>query len=433
MSILIFSIIFVPLSLILASWIAARGDRSFLLASVIGSWLMLGFLVAFVNTWMPFSGGGDDKNYYYLADPPISSLADALDLGRFAGLMEQPGYPWLLSLLNALTGHDLLVYKLVNLFFLILLALTWYRIGLALESARFARFMMVGVLCLTPLWYYCFFLLKDMTITLLQSFFVLTVVHIWSAPRIPSIVGASIFSLALLIFRTPLLVQNAAVLLGSLTSKALALGVRGRRLAPLLVAVLTVVAAIPVVTNPEIMVLFGIYTEHRVIGSASMFESSVFSGASTEINRSLFPFIYLFSETAGLNPLAWETLDSSWLRGALALPWIFLVVPFLFLGIRWLLCVPYGVQPAKGLVARLRQSRVITTPWSAIAFFVLGSFGISWMVGDTTRWRIPDMPFIVAIAMAGWYYTSPRLRRQILVLWICGAGMLFALFYMFRV
>lgn len=429
---LIFLIFFFPLSLLLARLTAARGDRGFLLACVIIAWLTLAPLVALVNIWMPFSDGGDDKNYYLLADPPISSLADALDLGRFAGLMEQPGYPWLLSLLNALTGHDLLVYKLLNLFLLILLALTWYRIGLALESARFARLMLVGIICLTPLWYYFFFLLKDLLIALLQSYFVLTVVKIWSVPRIPSLAGAAVSCLALLALRTPLLVQNAAVLLGAVTSKAFARGVRGPRLAPHLVAVLSVVAAIPVVTNPETMLLFGIYTEHRIIGSAEMLDSADLHGAGSEMNRALFPLLYLFSETAGLSPQAWRVFDSSWLRGVLALPWIALVVPFFILGLRWLLHVPDGVQPAKGVVARLRQSRVISTPWSVIALFFLGSFGISWMVGDTTRWRIPDMPFIAAIALAGWCYMSPSLRRQILMLWIITSGVLFASFYMLR-
>lgn len=432
MSELIFLLLFVPLSLFLANLTAGRGDRGFLVAIVIGSWLTLGPLVAFVNKWRPFSGGGDDENYYALADSPINSLADALDLGRFSGFVEQPGYPWLLSLVNALAGHELLVYKLLNLFFLILLALTWYRIGLILESTRFARLMMLGILCLTPLWYYFFFLLKDLLIALLQSYFVLTVVKIWSIPRIQFFAGAAFSSLILITLRVPLLIQNAAVLLGALASKAFTRGVHGRRLAPLLVTVLIMVVAIPIVTNPETMLQLGIDAEHRVIGSAAMFEIADLLGDSSQMNRALFPLLYLLSETGGLSPQAWHSSDSSWLRGVLALPWIALVVPFFIVGLGWLLRVPDGVQPAKGLVSRLRQSRIITTPWSAIAVFVLLSFGISWTIGDTTRWRMPDMPCITAIAFAGWCYTSPSVRRLILILWILGASMLFMFYYLLR-
>ncbi|WP_161568872.1 hypothetical protein, partial [Exiguobacterium sp. SH5S13] len=136
-------------------------------------------LTALVNMWLPFSGSGDDENYFYLANTTINSVEEAFDLTRFTGLMEQPGYPFLLSIISIFSGPDLLAYKLFNLCLLILLALAWYRIAALAESREFGRVVLISILCLTPLWYYCFFLLKDLTITLLQSLFLLGLVQQW--------------------------------------------------------------------------------------------------------------------------------------------------------------------------------------------------------------------------------------------------------------
>ncbi|MBU1962835.1 MAG: hypothetical protein KJ675_16880 [Gammaproteobacteria bacterium] len=438
MSLLIFLIVFVPITLLIALCAAGRGDRSYLFYSTLGAWLFLGALVVVVNAWQPFSemqdhGGSDDHDYFFLAGHSfIGSWGELFDLQMFIDIMEQPGYPWLLSLLSFMLGHELLVYKFMNLFFLILLAIIWYRIGLTLESSQFGRRMMLLILFLTPLWYYVFFLLKDMSIALLQSLFVLAVVQIWSVPRARSIFSASYSSFGLLLFRTPLILQNATVLIGALTSKVFARGVRGGILAPLLVGLSLLAIAVPVVMNPQVMMLFGINAEHRVIGSSAMLESSALIGERSEMNRALFPLLYLFSETTGLNPQSWRQFGSSWLRGVLALPWIFLLIPFFLLGLRWLLLPPRGAHHAKGLLAHLRQSRMFATPWSVVLLFVATSVAISWTVGDSTRWRIPDMPMVAAIAMAGWTYCGRTLRQQVLLVWIGGATMLFVLYFLLR-
>jgi hypothetical protein len=430
--VLIFLAVFVPLSLLLAGRAAASGDRVFLVTRVTGVWVCLAPLVAIVHNWLPFSGGGDDEKYFAFAEPPIRSLSDALDLTRFVGAMEQPGYPWLLSSLNALTGHDLLVYKLFNLFLLILLALTWYRIGLNLDSRKFARSVMVAVLLLTPLWYYAFFLLKDMAITLLQSVFLLATIRIWSAARAAPMFAAGWSTFALLLFRTPLVLHNAAVLVGAYALKAAARRARGSRFAPLLLGALLVAFAAPVVTDTQFMMRFGIYAEHRIIGSTILESGTNVYGAGATLNRAHFPLLYLVSETAGLSPQMWVVRDSKWLRGVLAFPWIFLIVPLALLGLRWLAGAPVGVSPAGSLLARVRQSRAVATPWSAVLLFVVVSGAISWTVGDTTRWRLPDMPMITAVAVAGWYYTRPRLRQNALIAWGGGSVAAFALVHMVR-
>jgi hypothetical protein len=220
--------------------------------------------------------------------------------------------------------------------------------------------------------------------------------------------------------------------MGSLFAKALAVGAPGRKLIPLVLGLLITISLIPVVTNPEIMMLFGVYTDHRVVGSSAMVETTSTIGADSNINRSIFPLLYILSETSGLSPESWVKLDSSWLRGILALPWIFLVVPFFVSGCFKLFRVRSDTISQRGVLNKFRQSKIVSTPWSAVLLFIIVSIAISWIVGDTTRWRIPDMPFIAAISSFGWFNTKPSKRYQILLLWITMAGFLFLLYYLLR-
>jgi hypothetical protein len=427
-----FLIIFVPISILAALKTAGPGDKHYLIKLVVGTWLTLGPVVALVNAWMPFSGGGDDFTYYQLASKSINSIAEIFNFSRFAGLMEQPGYPWILSLLHSFTGHDLLAYKFLNLFFFILLALTWYRIGLLLETRLFARRMIMVVLMLTPLWFYIFILRKDMSITLLQSFFLMTAIQIWSGAKLKPVFGFSLSTLALILLRTSLIVQNGAVLMGSLTLRAYARGARGRKLMPFFIGALLLIGFFPIVINPKIMELFGIYSEQRLIGSAAMIERGLQLGARSEMNRLLFPLVYLFSETAGLTQQAWSEMGERWLRGLLALPWIFVLVPFFLLGIVKTFQAPTSSKEKLNRMAGIRASRFVATPWSAVVMFVLSSIAISWVVGDTTRWRIPDMPMVAAIALLGWSWTSPSRRKTIWIVWFLGSAGIFALYYSLR-
>lgn len=426
--------VFTLLSLGMA-FLAARGrERAFLWRTVLLAWLALGLLTALVNDWLPFSGAGDDESYFYLANPPIDSLSNLFDLTGFVGFMEQPGYPWLLSLLNAFTGHDLLAFKLLNLCFLILLAITWYRIATLLESPDFAQTVMVSILLLTPLWYYVFVLLKDMTITLLQSLFLLGLVELWrrNGLRPWLLIGAATF--ALIEFRTGLVLQNSAVLMGAVMLKSLgrSRNVRSWRIVGLILGGGVVTGLFALGSDPEAMARLGIYAQHRILGSDEMLESVRVHHEASMMNRELFPLLYLFSETAGLSPQTWAQFDAAWLRGVLALPWIFFVVPFFLLGLFWLTQVPHGMPRGKGLIVRLQNSRLVASPWGALLLFVLSTVAISWQLGDTTRWRMPDMPVIATIAMAGWYYAVRRTRYQVLVSWVAGAGCLFAMFYLLR-
>lgn len=429
-SIFVSMFFFMGISLIAAVLVADNRDRAFLFNTVLAAWLMLATLTALINGWLPFSGEGDDSGYYDLVSSSGASFDRLLDFGRFAGEMEQPGFPMLLSLIGIFVTPDLLSYKMLNLCVLILTALTWYRIASLLESSKFGRVVFVIILLLTPLWYYVFFLLKDLTIALLQSVFLLALVRNWQRNTPGSWLLMGVATFGLLPFRTFLVLQNGFVLAAALALKSF--GRKSGSHISIVLGATFVAGLLAIASNQAFMNELGVFSEHRIIGSQEMRESVGAIQESSEMNRALFPLLYLFSETAGLNPRTWEVHDFALLRGVLAVPWIFLVVPFFLVGLHWLFRSQPDALPGVGMVARLHRTRFVATPWGVLALFVLSMMAISWIVGDTTRWRISDMPVIATIASAGWTFAAHRIRQQILTLWVVGGASLFLLFYSLR-
>jgi len=425
-ALLVSVLLFIPLALAAAYYVSAPADRRYLARLVLLGWLLVGLLTALVNDWAPFSGGGDDEDYFRLASQPHRTVSDLLDISRFQGVMEQPGYPWLLSILNLVVEPDLLVYKLANLLVLTLVALTWYRIGFVLGDRGLGRAMAAGTLMLTPLWFYVFVLRKDLVIVLLQSLFLLGLVQQWRQNRWGAWLLLGTATLLLLPFRTPLVLQNAAVATGSAILASAKSGRSKRRFWSLLLAIPVIAGLLAAAADPSILQFFGVFAEHRVVGSDAMWRTVEEGGEASTMKRALFPLIYLFSETSGLNPKTWIEFRPESLRGALALPWIFLVVPMFLRGIRWLAKRPIDWRRHSGLFGALRNSRFMATPWAVLSIFVLSSAAISWTVGDATRWRLPDMPVILAIAVAATYYGSPGVNTRTVALWSASLIVLFS-------
>jgi len=413
----LFIIIFFPLSLFIGKRCAATGDDYFLIRTLVSSWVLFIPLIALINEIMPFTGGGDDLSYYEISDYQITSVEQVFDFSHFMGLMEQPGYPWILYILNNVVGHDLLAFKAFNFFILLLLSLTWYRIGLVLEGPKFARRILVLILLFTPLWFYTFFLLKDIIITLLQSLFLLAAVQFWVQPRMRHLISISISIFILIFFRTPLVLQNLVVFVGGNMIKNFDSQKSSNGLIRFILSMIPIALLYPIVTNPSIMLSLGIFSEHRVINTNAIVEISEIISEGSQINRSLFPFLYLLIETVGFNKQAWVTLDAAWLRGLLAIPWIIIGIPFFILGLFKLFRPRADLQLGSGTIKSLKLVRVISTPWILLLVFVLTSIAISWNVGDTTRWRITDFPIIGAIALNGWMNTNRDLRKFILFCW----------------
>ena len=116
----------------------------------------------------------------------------------------------------------------------------------------------------------------------------------------------------------------------------------------------------------------------------------------------------------------------------MAIPWIFFGVPFFVIGMRWLFRCDTRAGSGGSLFLRIGQLRVVTGAWGGIVLFILAYFAVSWQVGDTTRWRLPDMPAMATVALAGWMYGAPRSRDLILRFWITGIGTLLAVYYAVR-
>lgn len=432
-AILVSLLVFLPLSLAVAYYVAAPGDRRYLAILACLCWLVLGPLTGLVNEWSPFSGEAlDDENYFSLASQPARSMAEIIDLSRFEGAMEQPGYPWLLSLLNLLVAPDLLVYKLFNLLVLTLLAIVWYRIGVVLGDRGFGRAMAVGVLILTPLWFYVFVLRKDLVIVLLQSLFVLGLVLQWQRNRWQAWFLVIAATLLLLPLRTPLVLQNSAVAIGSVLVFSVAQGKLLRTLPRMVILIAVVAGSLVVASDPTILQAFGVFTEHRVIGSEAMLHTIERAGDESTMKRFLFPALFLLSDTSALNPRSWAEMDLDALRGVLTLPWIFFFVPLFLLGTGWLAKPPADVDHVPhGFFKAIRASRAINTAWGVLAVFILSSAAVSWTVGDATRWRLSDMPAMMAIAVAAAYYGRQKVNVNTVSFWSASLVVFFSI-YAFR-
>lgn len=430
MGILVSLLLFLPLSLWVAYNTACKGDRAALIRLVSLAWIIMTPLLVFVNAAIPFTGGGDDETYYLLAATPIDGFSEYFNFSKFSHEMDQPGYAWILHLLNAITGQNLLALKLINLFFLILLALIWYRLGLLLESRRFAIRVAVVILCLTPLWYYVFFLLKDLTIVLIQSAMLLLSVQIWHQTRFRSLALFIALGGILTLFRLPVVMQSGAVLAGSLVAKGFVQKADRKYLFSITLVALTLTFGLIVLTDPKILYELGITSLARVYGTVEFNELMDNVTAQGGVRTITYVVNYLFTETSGMTIAAWEQLDAFWLRGLLSLPWLYFLFPFFLLGIWELTRISPSIQRESSPFSKLLQRKFLSTPWNSVVLFVLTSFYISWTTGDATRWRIPDMPMIAAIAVLGWSYSTSRSRANTVLMWIVSAGMFFATYYL---
>jgi len=153
----------------------------------------------------------------------------------------------------------------------------------------------------------------------------------------------------------------------------------------------------------------------------------------SSVNRVLFPVIYLFTEISTFNAAAWRVLDATWVRGILAVPWILLGIPALMLGFVGLLKQPTQQGRADRSSFRFRESRMVSSPWAVVVAFIVISMMTSWIVGDTTRWRLSDMPALLAVAVSATSSFSKRRIFALTALWILCLGTAFALVALLRI
>ena len=412
-------------SLFVARLVAVPELKNFALRIHVISFSALFLTIAIVNFWIPFSNGGDDTDYFYTVDI-AQNWSEVLSPSIFSRYYAQPGFAILLNAMNLAFQPDLLAFKALNLVFFLLIVHLWMRVVAEIENVSLARRYAYFCVLLTPLWFYFFFLLKDLLIALLLSLFVLGAVKAWKTPSAWSPWLLQILAvLALLPLRAPLAGQALAVIVIVAVSRGLGRGTWKTKVSIVVMTAAGFAAIAWVATNPNFLGGLGVSDEGRVLGSDSMQERAVSMAGGSSINRALFPLLYLMSEVSGLNPDTWRSLDSVWLRGLLAIPWIFAVVPLVPIALLWLVrrSSVAGLPQRRG--SHLADLRIVATPWVVVVALVVTSALVAWIVGDTTRWRLADMPAILAIVVgASGAYPKGRFVR-IVVLWTLSISVLF--------
>ena len=428
MTSIIVSIFLISMSQYVVTIIIDRHERSFVSYQVLKAWFILIPVLIIVHLKFPFIGGHDDQAYYEWSATSLRNINDIFDLTRFSQDAQQPGYLWLLSVVNFIFGQNLFVYKMINLFFFIVLIPIWYRIGSVLETQEYGNKVAQIFIYLTPLWFYSFFVLKDMVIVLLQSLFVLGMILNTAENRIKHWALIIISTILIIPFRTQLLLINVGVISGA--SIVLAIKTRQRKkIIIMALSAITVYGMLYISTNSDYMSKFGIYSIYRVIGTQEFVDVLKSNINKMESNIVAFTIKYFLSETSGLNVSFYENFTAYTLRGMLAIPWILLGVPFFVKGLVELFKKNNSLERRTN---RLASTTAFTPAWSIILIYLMGYFFLSLIAGDTTRYRMPDIPVLAIIAVFGWISSSAKGRAQILELWVISTLSLYSLLKMYE-
>lgn len=384
-----------------------REDRTNVLALVCFAWVSLSLLLFLCNDSIPFTQDDDDVTYYLMTVSASSLDYDIFSMAKHAGYYDQPGYSFLLNLIFLIVEDSLYSFKLFNLALYVLLIPIWYRISYELKGSDFGKTTAVGVLFLFPLWYYTFFLLKDMMIVFLHSIFLLGIVYDVINARFRGIFLAFISTFLLIFFRIHLVIIHVLVFLCSYTLVSLRSVSQNKRVIANSVAMLIFFGILMVAASSDLLYSFGIESKNRVLFEHEMMTLGEQLGERSYINRMLFPLLYLLSETSGFNAGTWEQFDSKWLRGLLAIPWIIFGVPFFVMGIVSLLTDRKKVLEDVNL----------QNAWVVLFVFLAGYLMLSWIVGSTTRWRVADFPILGLLACYGWTNQNLKHKWYYLLLW----------------
>lgn len=469
------------------AWMVAGRTRILFPLVLLYAALAYGVILTFVDGWAPFAGGGDDSGYFLASQVRLSG-AGWFDFNQFP-TFGQGGYPLMLAWVYQLTGASTYAYKAVNLFLYLLLAILWFRIGDEMGGRRAGWAFAISVLLGTPLWMYWMFILKDMTIVLLQSVFLLGAVRLAKGRGgLRTWVPIAVGTVLLIPFRVYLVILHAAV---TVVTAVMAGRQSGRRKATLLTGAAVLLGGLMYLGgNQATLTAFGAggdkrsldYETVRGVSEAYADQRSKFSGP---VGTVMFPLAYVFGETSGLRiggtgggAVSGDIQRPVVMVGGLsALPWIFFGSPLLFYAVwhmlrrpvrrllrqdrppGWAMRAPRAViLPAGGssgwgrepggtavavrpVVSAAAPAAVapatVAAPaaesgvggWLPLLVFLALYAVIAWLVEDTTRWRMPAFPVMTALAAQGWLWLRPRGRILIVGGWATSLAVLFTLYY----
>jgi hypothetical protein len=393
----------------------------------------------FVNEEFPFSGAGDDKDYFDASVRPLNGIDEWLNLRQFKGTHEQGGYPLLLSWIHQFSGGSLFHRKAMNLGFFLLLAPVWYEIGRVIGGRRLAFVFATGVLLCTPLWFYWVFLLKDIVIVFLQSLLLLGLVNVLSGTRSARGYCIVVLSTVLLIpFRSLLTLLNGAALVAASFLRG-----RDQKIASvpakLLIACVLVGALIVVGRNATTLEIFGVAGENRTLSYNSVKEQIALGSEVQEVylsNPIKFTLVYLVGEVAAFNPQSWRSLNAELIRSVTMVPWVYFGLPFFLIG-AWSIAFNRKAWFKNGKLRNVRDWKPkmdgSELPDRACLMLLLGFVAgyalVSWLSGDTTRWRMPSMPPMIAVAGFAWCSMRGTTRFHLLVGWFMALSVALVVYY----
>jgi hypothetical protein len=407
--------------------VAGKRDGGRLCIAVVVVGIFFLSVLWLVDETIPFVGGGDDKDYFNVSKRSFDSVSDWFDLRQFQRTHEQAGYPLLLSWVHQFVGGSLYHRKALNVFFFLMLALVWFGIGRHIGGRRLGFVYASGVLLTTPLWFYWIFLFKDMVITFLQSVFILGLIQSLLHRSVARGYGLVVLSTVLTIpFRSNLALVNLAALAGAVFLRT---GSKRSWKSTFLKVAMTggiILSILIAGRNPEILHQLGVTGEHRSLDQESVQAEFAFRGRSRSAQLTyalMFPFLYLMGEVVAFNPRSWEEGGAKLIRGLSMVPWIYVGVP-LFVAGTWMI-VGQQRPRARGVhMSAGKAENPLTDPVRperahllVLLMFVLIYAGVAWVSADTTRWRMPAMPSMVAIAGFAWVTMNEQQRFGMLLGW----------------
>jgi hypothetical protein len=394
----------------------------------------------FVNEAFPFTTLGDDQAYFDASVRTLSGVGEWFDLRQFQDTHAQAGYPLLLSWVHQFCGRSLFDRKALNLSFFLLLAPVWYEIGRAIGGRRVAFAFATAVLLCTPLWFYWLFLLKDIVIVFLQSLLLLGLVNVLSGARGTRGYGIVLLSTVLIIpFRSFLALLNGVLLFAASLLPAGAAKRTGR---PGRMAIACVVIGMLFVFDrtPGMKEALGVHDETGSHNYSSLGTQIAERGEEADpklSNPMWFTLVYFVAEVGAFNPESYRSIDSELIRAVTMIPWIYFGLPLFLTGV-WtilfkrsagftpprVLSAQGGHSKTDGIAARPRRVCLLL-----LVAFVAGYTLISWITGDTTRWRMPSLPPMIAIAAFAWCSMSSSNRNLLLTAWGVAVSIAFVGYY----
>jgi hypothetical protein len=388
-------------------------------------------ILYFMNDTLPFTGGGDDTNYYMASLKEFATASDWFNFKQFH-THDQPGYPMVLTWLNQFVGESLYLRKVINVEAFILLVVVWYGIGIEIGGVRVGQIFAMGVLLATPLWYYWMFVLKDMIIILLQSTFLYgAIVYLYKRNMIHSLILMLLSTLIVIPFRIQLVYLNAqiiliAFLIGFRESRGIAMRI--------LLAALVLGSMIYISQNRNISTSLGIVSKTRSLDLNTMEKTANNYMKITAKYQSggIFPVLFLVGEVAGFNPDAWKEFNMGLVRGVTAIPWIFIGVPLFLVGIFmiifWKDKPPDGEMPPEQGASSEKKLQPKGGMLLLVGYVAI-YYVLAWMTKDSTRWRMPGFPAMIAVAGWGWINLQRKTLTMLLICWGLPLSFSLVIFY----